>query len=318
MIRQTTILRVARRLAAVAALSFLMAAIALGSAGIIAIWSHPPGTSARAELTWHEDQALRSQLNGSQADLEAIAADTDRLAVLARGAVGALTADDQAPFSDSLAEGARLAVSIETASDQLRASLTTLPGGAATDSMTFGLDVLARRSGLLTAIDATSGLARSWATLTVDGLQASRLISLLGVHDTTVAAAAAKGRSADYESAVATLDEALARLDAAVEIRNQLANVSDVTTLDEWVTRNRTYDEALKRLYLALGDSGGSVTDAVRDAYRDEGLARAGLPPDTKGLVVILADIGRGGLNQAVIAIDQARARLTLALQALS
>ncbi|MEO5919089.1 MAG: hypothetical protein ABIQ17_05960 [Candidatus Limnocylindrales bacterium] len=318
MIRQTTILRLARRLASIATFSLVMAVIALGSAGVIAIWSHPPGTSARAELTWHEDQVLGSQLNGAQADLEAIAADTDRLAVLARGAVGALTADDQGPFGESLAEGTRLAVSIESASDELRASLTTLPGGAATDTMTFGLDVLARRSGLLSAIDATSGLARSWATLTVGSLQASRLISLLGVHDTSVAAAAAEGRAADYESALATLDDALARLDAAVEIRNQLANTSDVTTLDEWVARNRTYDEALKRLYVALGDSGGAVTDAVRDAYRDEGLARAGLPPDPRGLVVILADIGRGGLNQAVIAIDQARARLTVALEALS
>ena len=71
-------------------------------------------------------------------------------------------------------------------------------------------------------------------------------------------------------------------------------------------------------LYGALRDSGGVIDDVVRAAFREEGLARADLPPDTKGLVVILADVGQGGLNQAVIAIDQARARLGLALDALN
>ena len=60
------------------------------------------------------------------------------------------------------------------------------------------------------------------------------------------------------------------------------------------------------------------VNDAVRAAYREESAAREQLPPDTRGLVVIVADIGRGGLNQAVIAIEQARGRLNLALQALA
>jgi hypothetical protein len=60
------------------------------------------------------------------------------------------------------------------------------------------------------------------------------------------------------------------------------------------------------------------VSDAVRDAYREESAARAQLPPDTRGLIVIVADIGRGGLNQAVIAIEQARGRLNLALEALA
>jgi len=56
----------------------------------------------------------------------------------------------------------------------------------------------------------------------------------------------------------------------------------------------------------------------VRAAYQEEGAARALLPPDTRALVVIIADIGRGGLNQAVIAIEQARGRLNLALEALA
>ena len=38
------------------------------------------------------------------------------------------------------------------------------------------------------------------------------------------------------------------------------------------------------------------------------------LPPDTRGLVLIMAEIGRGGMNGAVIAIEQARGQLAEAL----
>ena len=143
------------------------------------------------------------------------------------------------------------------------------------------------------------------------------LIAVLTNHDLTVAAAAADGRAANYDAALATLARASAALDGATEIRDQLANTSDMTTLDTWLSRNRRYDAALVGLYSAFRDSGGVITDAVRIAFTEESAARAILP-DTRGLVLIVADIGRGGLNQAVIAIEQARGRLTLALQALA
>lgn len=296
----------------------LLLAIAIGSAGVVALWSHPPGTAARAELTWAGDSKLGGALDGAEAELGAIAADTDRLAVLARGAIASLSANDQQPFGDALAEGTSLADTIETNSAALRDALAILPGRAPADILTYNTEVLAKRAGLLSALDATEGLGRSWTTLTSRSLQASRLISLLASHDATVGSAAARGRSSDYLGALTTLDAAIAQLDEALDIRNQLANTTDVSTLDEWVRRNRRYDEALMDLYGALRDSGGVIDDAVRSAFREEGLARADLPPDTKGLVVILADLGQGGLNQAVIAIDQARARLDLALDALS
>jgi len=174
------------------------------------------------------------------------------------------------------------------------------------------------RATMLAALESSEGLARSWANLTVGSLAASNLISLLTSHDLTVAGAAAQGRDADYEAALVTLATAVGMLDEATEARDRLANTTDVVTLDEWIRRNRHYDEALIALYSALRDSGGLVNDAVREAYREEGEARANLPPDTRGLVVIVADIGRGGLNQAVIAIEQARGRLNLIIEALA
>ncbi len=313
-----SLLHALRRTVVVASYVFLMLVLAVAAAGIVALWTHPAGTASRAELTWNGDVVLREALDGSSERLTSIAVETDRLALLARGAVGALTQDDQAPFNAALAEGATVAAAIEAESATLRSELEALPGAAAEDALGYGGAVVARRAAMLSALDATAGLSRSWTTLTAGSLQASGVITLLVEHDRTVAAAAAQGRSADYAAALGTLADAVARLDAATVIRDRLANSADVATLDTWVARNRRYDEALISLYGALRDAGGVISDAVRAAYQEEGLARAALPPDTRGLVVILADIGQGGLNQAVIAIDQARERLNLALEALA
>jgi hypothetical protein len=293
-------------------------AIALGGAGIVAQWSHPPGTPARAELTWRGDREVAPKLDAALANLQAIADEVERLGVLARGALGALTADDRTPFRDALSEGLDTSLEIRRASASLRAELLALPGNLAGDAIAYGADSLARRASMLTALEATGDLGLDWARLTSGSILASDLIGLLTSHDLTVAAAAADGRGAEYEAALATLSRAVDMLDAATDIRDQLENTSDVEILDEWLGRNRRYDEALVALYSALRDSGGLVNDAVRAAYREESAARAQLPPDTRGLVVIVAEIGRGGLNQAVIAIEQARGRLSLALQALA
>ena len=46
----------------------------------------------------------------------------------------------------------------------------------------------------------------------------------------------------------------------------------------------------------------------------EERKAKDRLPPDTRGLVLIMAEIGRGGMNGAVIAIEEARGQLSAAV----
>lgn len=312
------LLGLARRVAIALAYLLILVAVALGSAGIIAMWSHPPGTAERAELTWHGDSTLTPRLDAAQTDLSDVAKNVDRLALLARGALAALNSSDNTAFANALADGGSIAAKVQDGSTALRSRLLAMPGDDPAQVILYGSAVLGRRSAMLSALDSTQGLARSWATLTAGSLQASRLLTLLADHDTIVAAAAAQGRDAQYAAALTTLAGAVSKLDAAVTIRDQLANTTDVSTLDEWIARNRRYDLALTALYAAFRDSGGKVTDAVRSAFAEEGAARAQLPPDNRGLIVIITDIGRGGLNQAVIAIEQARGRLDLALQALS
>ena len=87
--------------------------------------------------------------------------------------------------------------------------------------------------------------------------------------------------------------------------------------LDEWLDRNADYDVALRNLY--TGASRRSARRSPRrpgTAVEAEAAARARLPPDTRGLVVIMSDIGRAGLNEAVIGIEEARGKLTDALDA--
>ena len=91
-----------------------------------------------------------------------------------------------------------------------------------------------------------------------------------------------------------------------------------MSTLVEWIRRNGAYEKALRDLYKAVDASGGTQTAKVRDAMAAERKARRDLPQDARGLVVIMAEIGRGGLNGAVITIEEARGRLANAVEDLA
>ena len=91
---------------------------------------------------------------------------------------------------------------------------------------------------------------------------------------------------------------------------DQLAATVDVETLDDWLDRSADYDKALRDLYAALRKSDGRVDAAVRRAVTAERKARMASRRTRAGLVVIMSDIGRGGMNGAVIAIEQARGEM--------
>jgi len=138
---------------AVLALVWLVVVVvmAVASAGVVAQWSHPPGTPARAELTWHGDQEVDPALDAALADLRAIGDEVDRLSILARGALAALTADDQGPFTTALTEGGMVARAVESGSATLRVTLLALPGDLGTEAILYGSDTRARRATMLAA-----------------------------------------------------------------------------------------------------------------------------------------------------------------------
>ena len=302
------------------AIVWLLAAavIAVGGAGLVAATTNQPGTAARAELTQAGDAAADVALDAAQADLTTLAADVERLGDLGRGALTAMVSSDFAALDTAVEAGEVLARGIDERSRDLRERLLLVPGSGPREALLWSTETRARRDLALEAVTATGGLEFTWARLAAGARVANRLTVLLTEHDTTTGQAAAQGRQRRYAAGIRTIESATGMLDEARRLRDTLANTIDVSTLTAWIDRNATYDAALSRLFRATIDARGAITEEQKDAARAERAAKDLLPSNTSGLVIILAEIARGGLNQAVIGIEETRAKLQLAVDRLS
>jgi hypothetical protein len=296
-------------------LAGVIVTLALGCAGLVAAIDHLPG-DARPELTWAADRAAQPALDKATQDLALIAADVDHLATQGRGALAALAATKWDVLDAAVDDGAALVRAIRARGDAIRASLIALPGFGRNAEMRLSGATIARQQRLVAAVDATGGIATAWARLASGSISASQLSTLLSRHDELITSAIAAGVKGQTTTALQRIDAATATLDEADKLRDRLQNAVDVTTLNEWLRRNRNYDVALRKLYVESARSPTRVTPALRAALVAEQAARKELPADTSGLVIIMAEIGRGGLNQAVLAIEEARGSLAAALQA--
>ena len=303
-----------RRVALAAVWLVIAALVSLGAAGIVGAMAHLPGTPSRAELTFAGDQAIEPGLSAGEASLVALAADVRQLSEMGRGALTALVNRDVDTLSTTVADGESLATSIHQQADQLRGQLQGLPGIGPGEELILSAATRNRHALALQALSSTDGIATAWSRLAVGSVAATRMTVLLTEHDLVTADAAALGRTGKYAEALERLSESDQMIIDARDLRDSLAATVDVTTLDVWLDLNGEYDAALRTLYQAILDSGGRVNPVVRAAYDAEAAARERLPSDTKGLVIILGEIGRGGLNQAVIAIEEARGELDAAL----
>lgn len=304
--------------AALAAIAWLVAvgAIALGAAGLVAATDPGTGTPEQARLEYAGDAEVAAALDRAEADLGSLSNTVDDLGTQARGALAAVIARDPKTMDDALAAGDKLLVDIVAQSGAIQAELAALPYVRTPEApLHVSPAVRQRYQRLVDALAATTGLDSSWTRLTVDSAAASRLASQLADHDALVAKAASQGRDAKYAKAIATLKEASDTLAATKPYRDRLRNTVDESTLDQWIERNTAYDKALSGLYDALDKVGGKVTNKVRKAIATEKAARAQLPPDARGLVIIMGSIAEGGLNGAVVTIEEARAKLADALQ---
>jgi hypothetical protein len=289
----------------------------MGAAGLVSGTDHPPGTPARAELTYARDREVEGVLETASGQLAELGDQVAALGVQARGALAALNGTETSTAEAAIAEGDRLLDEMLAQTADLRRRLAGVPYLARTDTALLLSDgIVARHAALVAAVDGTNGLQADWARLTSGSVAAIQLSTLLAEHDRQVTDATGLGRAARYADAMAQLDEADSTITAARAVRDRLANTVDVTILDQWLDRNADYDVALRGLYAAYSKLGSKVTDELRKAIAAEAAARKNLPPDTRGLVVIMAEIGRGGMTGAVIAIEEARGRVTSAIAA--
>lgn len=296
-----------------AAVAWLLAVvlIALGAAGLVDIMDPPRAGGTDPALTAAGDARLTPLLDAAEAELAAEASDVGDLATAARRALGSLTSADLDAVAAAVGDGDLLVAAIRTRAAAVAADLRAMPiVGTPTASIELSDAVRARHARLVSAASAVAGLDAAWSRLTASSLAASRSAIVLTAQVDAVATAAELGRGARYAEALDALDVADQSIAAARELRELLAATVDVSTLDEWLDRSEAYDAALRNLYEVLLDVGGRVTSEVRDAIAAEEAARARLPPDARGLVVIMSEIGRGGMNGAVIAIEEARGNL--------
>lgn len=292
----------------------LAALIALGAAGIVASMNHMPGTDGRPELTWTGDEAARPALDAATDQLQALSDQVDGLGTIARDALTKVNGGDIDGLSTTIANGTQQIGTVAQEAARLEASLTAIPGVATTPELRLSDALIHRYRALASTQGLTDGLAAQWAAFSGRALNAATLTSVLARHDRETSSAAAEGSAAHYRQALTLLGSADKSIAQARSARDRLAATTDVSTLSAWIDRNAAYDTALRHLYDALLSSKGRVTDKVRAAFAGEQAARRQLPPDTRGLVVIMSDIAEGGLNQAVISIEQARGAIGSAL----
>jgi hypothetical protein len=293
----------------------LFAVMAAGAAGLIAEASHTPGSAARAELTAEGDAALNARLDAVTSQLLAISANVDDLAAAAKRALEEISSPDPTGLQQSLEHGGEVAASISIDTKELQDALAGLPGDEPNATLRYSNGALVRRAATLAALDAAAGLQANWEQVTAHGLEAAQVTTLIAQHDKTVLDAAAQGRTRQYAKAAATLDDALLTVAAIKEQRTKLIADTNRTVLDEWIDRNRDYDLALQAVYTALvASKGDPATVRVQKARAAERQAFNQLPPDRRTIIVIVAEVARGGLTQAVIAIEDARGRLEDAL----
>ena len=232
-----------------------------------------------------------------------------------RQALAAVVAGDVDQVNQLVAAGTLQLGAIDTATRALEASLDEIPDVGDGSELLLSPEVQDRYEGLVPTPDFTNGLDDDWRTFTGRALDAANLNALLARHDQETAAAAQQGVQEKYPQALLLLDVSDATIRQMKAVRDRLAATTDVSTLTRWIERAEQYDAALRHLYEVLVDADGKVTKEVRAAFEGEQDARKRLPVDTRPLVVIMADVAQGGLNQVVISIEETRQSLSDALQ---
>ncbi|HEX3265619.1 MAG TPA: hypothetical protein VHR16_08110 [Candidatus Limnocylindrales bacterium] len=291
----------------------LLVVLAASGAGLAGLAWHAPGSAAREELTYTGDAALGARLATAQASLQDIASDVQQLATEAKSALEEVTSADPTRLQDGLARGDAIAASIDDKARALHASLADLQGDEPDAAVRYSNPTLVRRAAILAAVEAATGLAGSWQAVANRAGDTSTLTALISEHDATVLEGTQHGVDSKFKAAVTSIKDALAVMARIEALRNRLLAPGD-SVLDEWIQRTKAYDLALQHLYAALVKSKGDVTIEVQSARREEREAFDQLPPDRRTILVIISEVTRNGLTQAVLAIDDASGRLDDAL----
>jgi hypothetical protein len=294
----------------------LAVGLAFGSAGIVAAAQPSPSTGARPEITWGADQVLSAKLDAAVRDLVAVHDDVDSLDQMARQTLSSLAQLDQSGLKSAWDQGSNDVNSIDAGAADLNNRLQC----GAWDS-TLQVDLVKSNSPAMVdryhqvclAVASVAPLHDDWVAM-VDGSQtALQVANDIETHDSLAADALQLATQGRYPEALTKLSGASALIADASSIAAELAKVTDVSTLTEWLSRTTQMDDALQLLWQTMIDSNGKVTIQVTAALRAVNDATALLPNDNSVLQVVLQEMA-GNLTSNGISIETARGALANAL----
>jgi hypothetical protein len=294
----------------------LAAALAFGSAGIVAATSHAPSQGHRRELTYGADRELSATLDGAVRDLALLSDDVQSLGEQTRKAISSLAQVNKVGLSAAWDAGSNDLNAIETRAARLDASLGCATWDAARRAellKTNSPDLIARYDQVCVALGSVAPLHDDWQSLVAESKTAMQVATDINDHDQIAAEALRLATSGQYAAALARIDDARVPVNDAGSIATDLAKLGDVSTLQDWLQRTTNMDNALAVLWGAMVESKGEVTAKVTAALKNVNDATALLPDDNSVMQIVLHELA-GGLTSDGIAIETAKGQLGTAL----
>ncbi len=297
----------------------LAAGLALGSAGIVATVEHSPSTGTRPELTWAADQALSTRLNAAIRDLTTLKDDVDALGKQARNTLSSLAQVDQSGLQSAWDQGSKDLSSIDSGAANLSEQLECGSWDASLQDRLIRTNspaMVDRYHQVCVAIASVSPLYDDWQAMVAGSKTAIQVANDIENHDSTAAEALQLATAGRYTDALAKITTAGQDIADASSIAVNLAKVTDVSTLSEWLDRTTQMDDALTTLWQEMVASKGVITKQVTAALKNVNDAKALLPTDSSVMQVVLYEVA-GDLTSHGISIETARGALANALTAL-
>jgi len=294
--------------------------LALGSAGVVAASEHSPSSSGRPELTWAADQALTTRLDDSVRELALLNQDVSSLSTQARATLSSLTDVNEVTLKAAWDAGANDLNSIDAEAADLNTMLdcaTLAATSATTLAEEYSPDLVNQYQLVCAAVASVAPIDGDWQAMVDSSKTAFEVVDDIESHDSIATEALQLATQGRYPDAIAKLDEASSAIADATAIANSLAQVTDVSTLQTWLTRTTNWDDAARLLWQTTIDSKGLITIQVTAALKDESAARALLPDNNSVLQVVLYEIA-GNMTSDGISIETARGALGGALNALT
>ena len=298
----------------------LAVGLAFGSAGIVAAAEHSPATGTRPELTWNADQALAAKLSAAIRDLARLNDDVESLGTQARKTLSSLTQINQLSLQQAWNDGSNAATAIDAGATDLNNRLQCATWDSTLQSdlaKTYSPAMVDRYHKVCLAIASVAPLHEDWQAMVDGSKTAIRVADDIEAHDSFGGDALQLATQGLYNEALSKLSDAATTISDAKRIADQLALVTDVSTLEDWLVRTKAMDDALAVLWQETILSKGKVNSQVTAALRAVNDAQALLPSTNDVFQVAMYEMA-GNLTYNGIAIETAKGALASALSDLN